>query len=598
MNRTLDGIGVSAGLGTGPALRIEVGIPELREKPLFADDLDAEIARLDTALAEACKHLEDLRERTSERAGPEEARIFEAQILMIEDEEFLSTVRHLILDNHLSAERAFEFVALELRQSWLESKSPLLRERTEDLTAILTRVLNLLVGRGQAFTVGRDGNPRVVVTRELTAGLAVECDGEHVAGIVAEEGTSTSHGAILARGLGIPCVMGVAGALDAIEEGELVIVDGATGRVITHPNPEELEGALARDQRRRSYDEELREAVGQPSVTRDDVQIDLRANLDLPEELDVAVEFGAAGIGLMRTEFLVLGRLEMPTEEGQYAYFSSVAERFSGHPVIVRSYDLGGDKYPAAFRAPPDPNPFLGWRAIRVCLDEPELFETQMRAVLRARQHGDVQLMLPLITGMEEVDASRELLEKAAQALRAAGSDVDADLPLGVMIETPSAVMLTDHLVAKADFLSVGTNDLTQYTLAVDRSNARLAPRFAPLHPAVVRMLAHVAEVGLESGIPLSVCGELASDPMGAVLLIGLGYRTLSVAPNVLPLTKWLIRQMDTAEAHAAAQEVLKARDTRSISHILSDVLVANVDTEVLQGRRLLRKSAQTTFRA
>ncbi|HET7041620.1 MAG TPA: putative PEP-binding protein, partial [Gemmatimonadales bacterium] len=295
----------------------------------------------------------------------------------------------------------------------------------------------------------------------------------------------------------------------------------------------------------------------------------LLGNVDLPEEIETANKYGADGVGLLRTEFLVTGRTHLPTEEEQYDYFRRVGTAFPYGPVVIRTFDLGGDKFPAAWQAPAEPNPFLGWRSIRVCLDEPELFRPQLRAVLRAAADRDLRLMLPLITGIDEVEASLGLLAEESARLQAAGIRAAATVPVGVMIETPAAVALADQLAKQVAFFSVGTNDLTQYTLVVDRGNARLADRFNSLHPAVVRQLAQVLAAGKGAGIPVSVCGEMASEPLAVVLLAGLGYDTFSVAPPALPLVKSVIRSVPRHVAAAAAAEALAAPTAAAVEAIL-----------------------------
>jgi phosphotransferase system enzyme I (PtsI) len=305
-------------------------------------------------------------------------------------------------------------------------------------------------------------------------------------------------------------------------------------------------------------------------------------NVDLPDEIDAAVRFGAEGVGLLRTEFLLNGRTSMPTEAEQADYFRRVASAFPHHTVIIRSYDLGGDKFPAAFSAPSEPNPFLGWRSIRVCLDHPEFFRDQLRAILRAAYGRDVQLMLPLITSVEEVLRVREMLGEEAAALRRAGVRSAETVPVGVMIETPAAVVIADRLAEVSDFFSVGTNDLTQYTLAVDRGNARLVDRFLPHHPSMVRQLRSILAAGTAAGLPVSVCGEMASEPLDALLLMGLGYRRLSVAPPALPTVKWLVRAVPAAEAAEAAATALAAQHPAGVLDVMRELAGRHADLRLL----------------
>lgn len=583
--RLLTGIGVSPGLAIGPAHVVTWGVPDVPQRVVSKGDVPREIERLREAIAGVKRHLDELRQYAAEHAGATEAKIFDAQILMLEDADFLGAVERLIRDNQLSAERAFEFEVLELRVLWAQSESQMLRQRRADLAGIGIRVLQRLLGRSiQDVLKDRSGEPVIVFTRELTPGLTVEFDREQVIGFASVEGTRMSHAAILAHSLGIPCVMGLVGGLDNIRTDGLVILDGTSGTVLTDPTPAEIAEAESRAERRRQFDAEL-EAVGAPAETIDGVRVVLRGNIDLPEELDAAAEHGAEGVGLLRTEFLVVGRSELPGEDEQAEYFSRICRRFPAHPVVVRTYDLGGDKFPAPFRPPREANPFLGWRAIRVCLDEPDIFRTQARAILRARLDGDVQLMLPLVTQLEELERSRELVAESAAALEREGIPASPDVPIGVMIETPAAALLAEEFAAASDFLSVGTNDLTQYTLAVDRGNARLADRFTPFHPSVVRLLKRIVEAGKRANLEVSVCGEMASDPRATILLLGLGYRVLSISPPRLPLVRWLIRQFDAGLAESVAAEAAEAPTTGKVVSLLTEAIDGLVDVDLLPSK-------------
>jgi phosphotransferase system enzyme I (PtsI) len=308
----------------------------------------------------------------------------------------------------------------------------------------------------------------------------------------------------------------------------------------------------------------------------------------LPEEIAAAKEHGAEGVGLLRTEFLVTGHTSLPSEDEQARYFAKVGKAFAGHPVVIRTYDLGGDKFPAAFQAPYEANPFLGWRAIRVCLDQPELFRSQIRAVLRAAADADLHLMIPLVTRLSEVERTREMVVEEGARLVKQGVRAAASVPVGVMVETPAAAVMADRFAEVSDFLSVGTNDLTQYTLVVDRGNARLAERFTPHDPSVLRLLKQVADAARAAGKPASVCGEMASDPLSAFLLIGLGYETLSVAPPALPLLRWLVRQLSRGVAQAGAQAALEARRERDVLEALRTAIAECLDPAQLDPESLL----------
>jgi phosphotransferase system enzyme I (PtsI) len=428
----------------------------------------------------------------------------------------------------------------------------------------------------------------IVVAHELSPGLTVQLDRDHVVGLLSEEGTRTAHAAILAHSLGIPAVMGVMGALAEIPSGTMLLLDGQSGTVVLEPSPAELDEAKLQLSRRHKLELQLEAVVDQPAVTPADRPILLMGNVDLPEELEMAMRHGAQGVGLLRTEFLVMGRAALPTEDEQAEYFRRVALAFPNGTVVIRSFDLGGDKFPVAFHAPEEANPFLGWRSIRVCLDQPEMFRAQLRAVLRAAVGRDVQLMLPLVTRVEEVEQSREMMLEEGHALQAAGVRAASSVPVGVMIETPAAVVMADRLAEVADFFSVGTNDLTQYTMAVDRGNARLADRFTPHHPSIIRQLQRVLEVGRAAGLPVSVCGEMASEAMHVVLLLGLGYDCLSVSPPALPLVKWVVRTVPEEAARRAAEAGLAAAAADEVSDVLRTVVGEFIDIRLLDPQSAL----------
>ena len=582
-SRQIRGIGVSPGVAFGQAMIVRHDVPDVPNRAVSPDQVEHEIARLREAVEHVAGTLRSLRDRVLQRAGREESHIFDAQIMMVQDETVLAEIENLIRENHLSAETAYEFKGLETRAAWAGSGNAMLRERLADLSAIQTRMLNRLMGRPEESSWATPNGERViVVAHELSPGLTVQLDRDQVVGLVSEEGTRTAHAAILAHSLGIPAVMGVAGALALIQDGSTLLIDGQSGMITLNPTRSELEHARTQMTRRQKLEFELEAAVGKPAVTPDGVVITLMGNVDLPDEIVPAARHDAQGVGLLRTEFLVTGRATVPTEDEQVDYFRRVADAFPDHPVIVRSFDLGGDKFPAAFRAPPEANPFLGWRSIRVCLDQPEVFRPQLRAVLRAAAGRQLQLMLPLVTTLEEVERSRAMLLEEAEALRKAGVRAAASVPVGVMIETPAAAIIADQLATECAFFSVGTNDLVQYTLAVDRGNARLAERFTPHHPAVVRQLKRILDAGVAAGIGVSVCGEMASDPLSAVLLIGLGYRTLSVSPPALPRVKSVVRTVPHDATVRAAEAALEARRAEDVSRAIQAAVQDYIDVRLL----------------
>jgi phosphotransferase system enzyme I (PtsI) len=533
-------------------------VPDVPHRIVADDAIEGEIARLHAAIDKAKVRLAQVRDRVAKHAGPEEAGIFEVQISMLEDAQLLQQVEEFVRQN-LGAEKAFDLVMLEWGQHFARSPAPMLRERVGDLTDVHIRVLSILLGLPDHDPVDvPKGTGAIIVTHDLTPSFTVQLDREAIAGIATDLGTRVSHVAILARSLGLPAVVGLRHATARLRGDETVVLDGTSGMLVVNPSSAEIDTFRHRAAVEAQTEAELLKLVAEEPVTTDGVRVTLRANVDLPEEAEQAARSGAEGVGLMRTEFLVVGRANMPDEEEQYRAYRRVIAAFSGRPVVIRTYDVGGDKLPIG-GFPHEPNPFLGWRAIRMCLDQPELFKDQLRALLRAALHGDVRIMLPLVVTVDEVRAARALMDEAAAELDARGVAYARDIPLGVMIETPAAALLADVLGPEVSFFSIGTNDLVQYTLAVDRGNANLAARFTPLHPAVLWLVKRTVEAAARHHLDVAVCGEMASHPLMAFALIGLGLRQLSVAPRAVPLVKRIIRGISTSIAGEAAAAALRA---------------------------------------
>jgi phosphotransferase system enzyme I (PtsI) len=406
-----------------------------------------------------------------------------------------------------------------------------------------------------------------------------------VLGIAADHGTRTAHWVMLARSLGIPTVCGMGVVSEEARAGQEAIVDGRIGRVVLDPDDHDRSVFRERETQLLAWEDELESIAQLPSITADEQPVELRANLDLPGEAERARLHGAQGVGLFRTEFLVVGRNQMPGEEDQYLAYKSVAEAFPKQVVTVRTFDLGGDKFPMFLHMPVEENPFLGWRAIRVCLDEPELFRTQLRAILRASAHGDIRIMVPLINDVEEIRQVRELVEEEEERLRRDGIPFNSGYKLGILVETPAAALEAVELARHSDFFSIGTNDLTQYTLAVDRTSARLAKLFNPFHPAVVQQLHTVSRVAKSAGIEVSVCGEMAAHPLGAFLLLGLDITTLSVAWPSLPEVKKMVRCFRMEDARRAAKAAVTAPTSREVVECLVEGIGGTVDLSAFSGR-------------
>ena len=579
----LVGMPASPGIVIGPVHLLLWEVPEVPHRIVPDEGIPREIERLHEAIATAKARLQQVKTRAERHAGAEEAGIFEVQVMILSDEELIGSVESLIKQN-LGAEKAFDLVLIEWRQNFARHTQPTIRERVGDLTDVHIRVLSILLGLPDHDPVDLPkGSNAILVTHDLTPSLTVQLDRDTISAIATDAGTRTSHVAILARSLGLPAVVGLRDATHRLHGGENIILDGSAGVIITEPTPAQIEAYSDRAMREIANTAEMQALAGAEPVTVDGVRITLRANVDLPEEAEAAAHSGAEGVGLMRTEFLVVGRATMPDEEEQYKAYTKVVKAFGDHPIVIRTFDVGGDKLPVG-GFPTEANPFLGWRAIRMCLDEPEIFKTQLRALLRAAMHGDVRIMLPLVVTVDEVRQARRLLEAAAAELDARGVEYRHDLPLGVMVETPAAAVGADTLIGEVAFFSIGTNDLVQYTLAVDRGNANLAGRFTPLHPAVLRLISRTVEVGHANGLEVSVCGEMASQPIMAFALIGLGVRQLSVAARSVPLVKAIVRGVSAQVAAEAAQAALATRTARdSERELRSRLLAAFGDADFLR---------------
>jgi len=583
VDRKLVGIPASPGIAVGPIYLLRWEIPEVRHRIIPDDAVPLEIRRLHDAIATAKERLRQIRDRVERAAGPEEAAIFDVQRSMLEDNELIGAVEELIKQN-LGAEKAFEIVMLEWGQRFGRAAHPMLRERVGDLKDVEIRVLSVLLDLPDHDPVDLPkGANAILVTHDLTPSLTVQLDREAIAGIATDAGTRTSHVAILARSLGLPAIVGLRVATQQLSGRETAILDGSTGLLAINPSHQDIDAYRERARVEALAEAELRQLATLDAVTTDGVRVTLRANVDLPEEAELAATSGAEGVGLMRTEFLVVGRATMPDEDEQYRAYRRVVQAFGGHPVVIRTFDVGGDKLPVG-GFPSEANPFLGWRAIRMCLDQPELFGVQLRALLRAAVHGDVRIMLPLVVTLDEVVQARKLLDDAAAELEARGCEFRRDVPLGVMIETPAAAVVCDSFTDDVAFFSIGTNDLVQYTLAVDRGNANLASRFTPLHPAVLKLIRRTVSTAHKNELDVAVCGEMASQPLMALVLIGLGVRQLSVAPRSVPLVKRLVRGVSVAAAEEAAAAALCARTASEAEDVLRRRLANVLGPEPLVG--------------
>jgi phosphotransferase system enzyme I (PtsI) len=551
----LTGIGVSPGLAMGPALVIERYRSPLFRILLPADAIPGEVCRLQRAFEASRRQLQAVKERLSRTVGLPHAYIFDAHLLMLEDPLVVERAVAVIRQQNANAEWALRTVAAQLHRMFEEVADPYLRERSTDLDDVMGRVLLNLRGAEGAPTLSHLPGRFVLVASDLLPSEAAELDWEQVAAIVTDAGSPTHHTAILARSFGVPAVAGLADVVSRIAPGALLVVDGSRGHVTVDPSRGDL--AVFRDAQQREEEELKRLDTLRPlaSCTRDGVTLRLLANVEFAEEGEAAMRCGAEGIGLFRSEYLLGRRREWPSEDRQVAIYAELVERMAPHPVTVRLWDMGAEEL--APGGPSSANPALGERALRLLQRGAEPFRSQVRALLRAATHGPLRILLPFVTGPGDVAAARALLDRCARELAAEGVPHRADVPVGVNVEVPAAALTLDLIAPAVDFVAIGTNDLIQYLLAVDRSDPRVSALYQPLHPAVLRVIRHVVEAAERAGVPLSVCGEMGSDPFQALVLLGLGVRELSMNPAAIPRIKAVLRAVRADEVAGVALSCL-----------------------------------------
>ncbi|MGI8604137.1 MAG: phosphoenolpyruvate--protein phosphotransferase [Verrucomicrobiales bacterium] len=556
------GPGISPGLVIGPAHFSTGFFVEPESIVLPAEAAESELVRFRAALASTRKQLQALLRKAAGDSQSDNAGIFEAHLLMAEDPALLKEVERAIVEEHFQAEGAFYRVMQRYMDAMRRFDDEYLRERVTDLADVTRRVLGNM---GGPCAVGPPGFQHILVAHDLAPSETVEIDRTLVLGFATEAGSQTSHTAILARSLGIPAVVGLHDLHSHVRSGDIVLLDGHEGTLIVHPSPDTIATYEAAHRRRARVNQQLHAMREGDATTRDGQRVIVAANIELAEEMGSVMAQGAEGVGLYRTEFLFLGRDDWPDEEEQAKDYICVAQQAGEHGVIFRTLDVGGDKLPAGDDWAPEDNPFLGWRGIRRSLQQPERFKTQLRAILRASAHGKVRLMYPLVSGRQELIEANALLSQCQEELRAQGMAFDEGIERGAMIEVPGAAIMADALADEVDFFSVGTNDLVQYTIAVDRGNERVASLYEPWHPAILRLLKNVVDAVAKTEIWVGVCGEMAGDIIMTPLLVGLGFSELSVGAHQLPRVKHAVRTLYAAECRTLVERVLKMHNDHEI---------------------------------
>ena len=571
--QVLTGLGVSDGIAIGKAVVVRSRLGEVYRFPLAEEDVPEEIERFQEAVRRTQQELQRIRNRVSEDMGKDLSGIFDAHLLLVNDKGFLQAVERQIRDDRINAEWAIYETVEKLGERFAVISDDYLRERDQDLRDVSRQLIRSLQGVSHHEVSDIEGDV-VVVADDLTPADAVRLGRERVVGFAIETGGRTSHTTIIARSLNIPAVSGLTAVTGSVTDEDPMIVDGRQGKVILHPTPEVL--AQYREGR---HDLAVRERSAMATreleaITRDGTKIHLMANIDLPEEVDDVSRFGAGGIGLYRSEFLYIDKApQLPTEEEHLELYRRLTETAAPHPAIIRTYDLGGRKLAREVMATHEENPVLGLRGIRLTLARPEVFRTQLRGLFRAAVFGDLWVMVPMVATLDEVRRFKAFAAQVMDELECEGLPYRSDIKMGVMIEVPSAALTADLLAREVDFFSIGTNDLIQYSLAVDRNNEHVADLYQPFHPAILRMLRFIVESARSTGICVSVCGEMAADLRAASLLIGLGLRRLSVRPRIVPEIKTQVRERSVSELEELAQRALSLRTAAEVSELLDAAL-------------------------
>jgi phosphotransferase system enzyme I (PtsI) len=539
--------------------------PTIQRGEISEADVPGEILRLERALTRTRQQLLEIQREVSQGMGASEGGIFDAHLLVLEDRTVMDEVVRKVQQDKVNVEFAFYEVAERYATTLAAIEDEYLRERATDMRDVTNRVLSNLLGLSTELDLRNLKEPCIIISHDLTPSATAQLDKRFVLGFAIDVGSPTSHTAIMARSLRIPAVVGLKEASEQLETGDYALLDGLNGVVVVNPTDQTLfeYGQLMLKQA--TLQEKLKDILLKPAITLDNHRVLLSANIEKTEDAEAVKQNGADGVGLFRTEYLFLNHEHAPGEEQQYHAYRDAAAALKPMPLVIRTLDLGGDKFMAHRHMPAEMNPFLGWRAIRFCLQERDLFREHLRAILRASAEGNVKMMFPMISGLEELNQANALVEEYKAELRAENIPFDEKLEVGAMIETPSAVMVAESLAKRLKFFSIGTNDLIQYSLAVDRMNEKIAHLYEPTHPAIVRLIKATVDAAHRHNVWVSVCGEMAGDPVLTPLLLGLGVDELSASPPLIPTVKFLVRRLKISEARELAAFALECESAAEI---------------------------------
>jgi phosphotransferase system enzyme I (PtsI) len=560
-----EGAGVSPGMACGKIHVVRDDLDDVPRYRIAPSQVPDEIGRFETALIQTRMQILEMQQRIAESIGAKDAAIFDAHLLVVEDRTLIDEVLRKLETDLCNVEWVFQEVATRYAETLNKIDDPYLRERALDIQDVTKRVIRNLQGKAPKTFLALSES-HILVAHNLTPSDTASINRANVLGVATDLGSRTSHAAILARSLNIPAVVGLHDITAKLETGQHVLVDGSDGLLIVNPAPETIAHYAELESRRARVVAQLKELRTTRSTTRDGRHIVLSANIELQEDVEAVAANGAEGIGLYRTEFLYLNRTTLPTEDEQFETYRGVAERVRPDPLIIRTFDLGGDKLaPGTVDITDELNPFLGWRAIRLCLEHIDIFKTQLRAILRASAVGNIKIMFPMISGLEELRGAKAVLAECHEELRRSGIPLSEEIEVGAMIEVPSAALCANVLASEVDFFSIGTNDLIQYTLAVDRVNEKIAHLYEPTHPAILRLLRIITEAAHAHHIWVGVCGEMAGDVALVPLLLGLGVDELSAAATLVPRVKRAVQSLAIPECRDLVEETLKLNTASEI---------------------------------
>ncbi len=567
--RTYKGIGVSPGIAIGRAVIVEKRVASVYRVPIREDEVPAEVTRFLESLEKTRDELFDLKAKVSRSMGDEYAQIFEAHAMIVGDASFADKVVQKIENEQVNAEWALAEVQEELQARFASFEDDYLRERVADVKDVAERVLVNLQGISH-HDLSEINHDVVIIADDLTPSDTIHFNRRPIVGFATEVGGRTSHTSIIAKSLFMPAVIGVPRLTKIVDNDEMVIVDGYEGAVVVNPTPAMVQEYLSRVSRHEEAEQKLLENRELAAETKDHHQVSLQANIELLEELGDANKFGADGIGLYRSEFLYISTSPfLPTEEEHFETYRKLAEATAPNWCVIRTFDLGGKKLAREIMGSKEDNPVLGLRALRLCMQHRDMFKTQLRALLRASAHGKIKIMFPLVSGVQELRQVKTLVRQIRLELDAQEVPYNKDLKIGIMIEVPSAAVIADMLATEADFFAIGTNDLIQYSLAIDRGNENVSYLYEPLHPALLRLIKGVIDAGKRAGIPVSMCGEMASDPIYAIVLLGLGLEIFSMNPSSIPVVKNVIRSVRYKDCKRIAEACLQKKTAQEIEEFI-----------------------------